>query len=171
MRMYDCHVRLGNTTTSEVPLYGISAAEIIVLRHVHGLDAVVRIEAKNQATASASAMRELLRKKYEGENKRGMIDSLFGPNHMPLPQELDPESEALAQQAVKDAEEKAVRDDQAIEDEVQKRVLEQLAALNAGKMDIEQVEIINDDGVLTPAQIAARETKRAASLAASKSKG
>lgn len=161
MRMYNCHVRLGGSTTSEVPLNGISAAEIIVLRHIHGLDAVVRIEAKNQATASNSAMRELLRKKYEGENKRGMIDSLFGPSHMPLPQELDPESEALAQIAVKDAEEKAICDDQAIEAEVEKRVAEQMAQLRAGQTDKEQVEIVNNDGVLTAAQMNERETKRA----------
>ena len=168
MRMYNCHVRLGGTTTSEVPLAGITAAEIIVLRHVHGLDAVVCIEAKNQATASNSAIRELLRKKYEGENKLGMIDSLFGPTHMPLPQELDPESEALAQQAVKDAEEKAVLDDTAIEAEVEKRVAEQMAQLRAGKMDKEQVEIVNNDGVLTPAQIAERELRRVDAHAASK---
>jgi hypothetical protein len=166
--MYNCHVRLGGTTTSEVPLYGISAAEIIVLRHVHGLDAVVRIEAKNQATASNSAMRELLQKKYEGENKHGMINSLFGPSHMPLPQELDPESEALARQAVKDAEAKAARDDKVIEAEVEKRVAEQMAQLHAGKMNVEQVEIVNSDGVLTPLQIEAREAKRASALAASK---
>ncbi len=168
MRMYNCHVRLGGSTTSEVPMNGISAAEIIVLRHIHGLDAVVRIEAKNQATASASAMRELLRKIYEGEGKRGMIDSLFGPSHMPLPQELDPESEALAQQAVKDAEEKAALDDKAIEDEVSRRVAEQMARLAAGKSDGEQTEVINNDGVLTPDQIAARELKRASALVAAK---
>jgi hypothetical protein len=152
-----------------VPLHGISAAEIIVLRHVHGLDAVVRIEAKNQATASNSAMRDLLRKKYEGENKHGMIDTLFGPNHMPLPQELDPESEALARQAVKDTEEKARRDDKAIEAEVEKRVAEQMAQIRVGKTDKEQVEIVNSDGVLTPAQVAAREAKRAGAHAAAKS--
>lgn len=165
MRMYDCHVRLGNTTTSEVPLSGISAAEIITLRHVHGLDAVVRIFAKNETMASGQAERALLTKKYEIEGKRGMIDSLFGPNHMPLPQELDPESEALAQAAVEEAEEKAARDDKAIEDEVQRRVAAQMAELNVAAEDKMQTEIVNNDGVLTPAQIDAREAKRAAARA------
>jgi hypothetical protein len=89
---------------------------------------------------------------------------------MPLPKQLDPESEAPAIAAVRDAEEKEARDDKAFEAEVQRRVNAEIAAMNASKNDKVQTEIVNQDGVLTADQIAAREAKRANAHAA-KTKG
>ncbi len=165
MRMYNCHVRLGNTTTSEVPKFGVSAAEIILLRHVHGAESVVKIEPKNRATASHSAMRADLRSKYElSEHKRGMVDSLFGPPHMPLPENLNADQEAAISEAVaaKEAEEDNRR--AANDAEVDRRVKEEMAKLEAAQKNEDNIAKVNDpsNGVLTQKEIAEREKIRLA---------
>ena len=43
MNIYDATIRLCGDTAHEVNKAGLTAAEIMVLRRIHGLDAVVRI--------------------------------------------------------------------------------------------------------------------------------
>ena len=179
MRMYDCHVRLGNTTSSEVQKRGVTAAEIIVLRHIHGLDAVVRIIKKNQGVASNAAERERLRRIYEcNEHTRGRIQHLFGPDHMPLPQDLDPETEAQAAEAVEATEQREAAKDADVEDEINRRVEKELAKREAlqeaAKTDEKNLAVINSpipgggsgpDGRLSDKEMAARDAKRQAGRA------
>lgn len=44
MKAYNCSVRPAGQISLEVPKYGLSAKEVLLLRHVHGRDAVIKIE-------------------------------------------------------------------------------------------------------------------------------
>ncbi len=101
--LYDCKVRLSGSVLNEVPRTNVSAAEIFVLRGIHGEDAVVDItDAKirqKEETARAketgwapkhpearrqSAEREYLEFVY-GEK---IINELFGASFRSLPTKL-----------------------------------------------------------------------------------
>lgn len=137
MQLYNCHVRLGNTITSEVPKYEVTAAEILIFRAIHGNDAVVRVQPIRQDRRAHAAERDRLEHEY-GPGLRAQritLESLFGHDHMPLPVSLDPEGEAKAaeaaaqreaEEAAKEAERKA-EFDAAVEAEVAKRTGEQKA--------------------------------------------
>lgn len=168
MRFYDCHIRLGGSTTSEVPKLGITASEIIVLRHVHGSDAVVRIEPKEDRAVNQFELRDQLRAQYErSEHQAGMIVTLLGPDHMNnLLDALDPEQEALYREEVAAKEREEAEKKVALEAEIDRRVKEQLAEHDIARKDAEMQKVINEDDpiVLNPAQIVARDEKRAAAL-------
>lgn len=164
MRLYDCHVRLGGKTSNEVPLFAITAAEIIVLRHIHGDDSVVRVEPAGEIHVNQFELRDLLRVKYErGDHQHGMIVILLGPDHMNnLPDALDPQMEAQYREAVAAAEKEEAQKKAGDEAEIERRVQEQLAGIEADRKEAELQEVINKDDpvVLNPAQIAEREAKR-----------
>ncbi|KKM02286.1 hypothetical protein LCGC14_1785970, partial [marine sediment metagenome] len=83
MRLYDCHVRLGGITSSEVPKHDITAAEILILRHLHGDDGVVRIVSKAEIAINQFELRDQLRYKYEvSEHQVGLIVKVLGLDHM-----------------------------------------------------------------------------------------
>lgn len=48
MQFYNCNVRPGATLGHDVPKKDISAAEIMVLQFIHGIDAVVDIQQTKQ---------------------------------------------------------------------------------------------------------------------------
>lgn len=182
MRLYDCQVRLGGTTSSEVPKSGISAAEILTLRHIHGDDSVVKITPKNRSQASHAAERDHLMRTYElSDHHAGLIASLFG-KFGDLPENLDPETEErcreLAEQ--KDAEEAARKLE--IDQEVERRVAEELEA----RVRADEIEKANTAAVhaevpeapfvppvtngWSPEKAADIERKRLEGLAAAKAK-
>lgn len=163
MRMYNCAVRLGGTTTSEVEKRGITAAEIMVLRKVHGVESVVRIVPKNSVNASHASERERLRSIYEqGPHQVGLIDSLFGPVHLPLPESLDPAQEADADEAVRTKEVEEAQKAMTLQAEIDKGVQEELDRREADFKSVGVQASIN--GRLTDEEIAARDAKREAGL-------
>lgn len=109
MQLYDCHVRLGQTTSSEVPKFGVTAPEIIVFRKIHGDDSVVRIQPRKMDKRAHAAERVRLETEY-GPGLRAArlnLEGLFGHEHVPLPVSLDPDGEKAAAEvvAVREAEE------------------------------------------------------------------
>jgi hypothetical protein len=103
MQVYDCHVRVGRTTTSEVPKPSVTAPEIIILRDLHGADAVVRLSAPRMDARPHAQERARLQRIY-GDSHPGLLTRLFGPDHVPLPVTLSVEGEASAAEAVAAAE-------------------------------------------------------------------
>ena len=164
MRLYDCHLRLGGTTSSEVPKHNITAAEIIILRRIHGDDAVVRIEQKDDIPVNQFELRDHLRTLYErSEHQQGLVVTVLGPDHMHnLPDALDPEQEARYREEVAAKEREEAGKKATVEAEIDRRVREQLAEHEAARKEVAMQEVINKDDpvVLNPAQIQARDEKR-----------
>ncbi len=109
MNIYDATIRLKGDTAHEVNKAGLTATEIMVLRRIHGLDAVVRIipvpPTPDQLTMSNRAERDRLRKLYcDREETAMLVNELFGPDHVPLPTTLDEDEEVVAEIAARDRE-------------------------------------------------------------------
>lgn len=163
MRLYDCHVRLGGKTSNEVPLFAITAAEIIVLRHIHGDDSVVRVEPAGETHVNQFELRDQFRAQYErGEHQQGLIVALLGPDHTNnLPDALDPRMEAQYREAAAAKEKEEAEKKAADEAEINRRVQEQVAQIEADQKEAALQEAINKDdpAVLNPAQIAEHDRK------------
>lgn len=70
MKLYDCKVRLGGSLYNEVPKTGLTAAEIHILRHLHGNDAVADITEAGKNSTTQAQERERLIEVY-GDGLRG----------------------------------------------------------------------------------------------------
>lgn len=83
MQLADVTVRLGGQLTRTVRKHGITPAEGILLKALHGQDAVVEGRLNGSTTASSAVEIERLRQVYgvSAENLR-TIDTLF-PGHAP----------------------------------------------------------------------------------------
>lgn len=103
MRLYDCKVMLSGSRDNEVRKEGVTAAEIMILRVLHGPDAVVDIQPKEMDKRPHGEERRRLFEVYvgagENENLGGfqaerakVLQGLFGPAHNPLPVELPQEA-------------------------------------------------------------------------------
>lgn len=82
MKRYEGTVRLGGDLRHTVPKTGMSAAEIVVLRYIHGHDAVVDLKPMDhlvQAEAEKNAFAPLP-KGYHEEYMR--LASIYGPKRM-----------------------------------------------------------------------------------------
>lgn len=99
MRLYDCKVLLAGSRENEVRKADVTAAEILILRALHGADSVTEIKSKEMDKRSHGTERARLFTLYvgaaEGESLGGfqkeratVLFNLFGPNHTPLPVEL-----------------------------------------------------------------------------------
>lgn len=64
MQAYNCKVRLHGSLYNEVPKSGVSAAEIMVLRVIHGNDAVADLEAAGDNGRDEHEEREFLHHEY-----------------------------------------------------------------------------------------------------------
>ncbi|MBB3980097.1 hypothetical protein GGQ64_005344 [Rhizobium azooxidifex] len=92
MHLYNCKVRLSGSLYNEVPKSQISAAEIIVLRTIHGADSVADIVPAGEAKMSSIQLRGELTLMY-GKALRTIdeirsINGIFGvagelPEHLP----------------------------------------------------------------------------------------
>ena len=190
MNFYNATVRLAGDTSHEVNKAGLSAPEIMVLRRIHGLDAVVRISpvspTPDQLNYSNVAERLRLRKLYcERKELEYMMTELFGPEHIPLPHSLDADEEVVAADAALDREMKEKNEatftqaqiDVLIEKAMTKKLAE-LAEDGMAKAEITKAEItVGPDGPVDPDApdletgrlpdhvIAARDAKRDAGLA------
>ncbi len=106
MRLYDCKVLLAGSRENEVRKSDVTAAEIMILRALHGEDSVTDIRPKEMDKRSHGPERARLFNlsvgAAEGEalggfqkDRAAVLFNLFGPNHTPLPVEL-PEKEVFA---------------------------------------------------------------------------
>lgn len=75
MKVYDCKVRNKGDVRDEVVRKAITAAEIKVLRHIHGDDAVVGIK---PLTAEAERTEEVERERLEMRYGAKAIAEVFG---------------------------------------------------------------------------------------------
>lgn len=101
MRVYNCKVRLAGNIQNEVPRVGVTAAEIMVLRQIHGGDAVIDIKpVREDQSLAHAAVRDYLEATYETARVQGksVVEHLFGPAHNRLPIEL-PDMEGAEIQA------------------------------------------------------------------------
>jgi hypothetical protein len=81
MDQFDCKVRLAGSVGNEVRKELVTAAQIIILRHIHGEDSVLDIVGRPEVKRGDTEERDRLAKEY-GALK---VAELFGPVHNPLP--------------------------------------------------------------------------------------
>lgn len=85
MKLYDCKVRLAGNVINEVRKEKVSAAEVIIMRAIHGDDAVIEIaEVGEDKRSDAEERDRLAAALYDGE----VIAKVFGISAIPLPQEV-----------------------------------------------------------------------------------
>ena len=95
MEIYDCKVLLGGSRTNEVRKFGLPAAEIIMLRHIHGEDMVVEIVHAGTSDITDAQVRDMLALSYgPGDveiSKAGpaILKEVFGPAGVKLPSSID----------------------------------------------------------------------------------
>lgn len=93
MMRYDCTVNLGGSVLNQVSKLGVSAAEVIILRTLHGGDAVNRlVPIRNDKTPHAQERDRLDRLYGPALGKltpAQSVTSLFGPAHTKLPVKID----------------------------------------------------------------------------------
>lgn len=114
MKLYDCTVRLEGSPLHEVKKTDVTAAEIIVLREIHGgMDAVIDIKPVGKgrekvAKRTSGEERARLASIYASPNaltdvavskKLAMLTHLFGHESLPLPTELVDAPEEKAEPA------------------------------------------------------------------------
>lgn len=94
MRLYSCKVLLGGSRDNEVRKDGVTAAEIMALRLVHGPDSVLDIVPGKMDKRSHGEERARIYQLYadpealDTKAKTEALNALFGPAHNPLPVEL-----------------------------------------------------------------------------------
>lgn len=99
MKLYDCVVRLDGSVLNTVPKTACTAAEIEVLRALHGKDAVQDIVEGNPKADKRTSAQERARLKriyadpqslsdVSAKKKEAMLVNLFGHDSLPLPDAL-----------------------------------------------------------------------------------
>jgi len=81
MDIFKCKVRLGGSVMNEVEKIAVTAPEVILLRAIHGGDAVVNLKRTGEKRAEHAVERDRLAEIY-GERK---VIEVFGPGHQALP--------------------------------------------------------------------------------------
>jgi hypothetical protein len=104
MDYYNCKLRLHGLVTNEVLKENVSAPEIIVLRKIHGEDAVVDLKFSKEAKVDDTEERLRLSERYDSGLKKidepTSINKLFGEGFTPLLADL-PEFRKAKQAEVK----------------------------------------------------------------------
>jgi len=100
MKLYACKLRLAGAVTNEVMKADVTAAEIEVLRALHGSDAVVDITQTGENGRTSAQERARLKNIYASEEslssqslgkRMALLRDLFGHDRLPLPDEpMDP---------------------------------------------------------------------------------
>lgn len=85
MQNYNCSVNVGGSVQTRVPKFSISAAEIIVLRQIHGHDAVIKIKPTTTDNGPHSKIRAHIESVYGAKR----VTQIFGVAGTRLPTELD----------------------------------------------------------------------------------
>jgi hypothetical protein len=96
MKLYSCKLRLAGNVNNEILKDGVSAAEIEVLRAIHGSDAIVDIKQTGENTRNSTQERARLKAIYASEEslssqslskRMALLRDLFGHDRLPLPEE------------------------------------------------------------------------------------
>lgn len=89
MKFYDCTVRPAGSLLHEVPKQGLSAAEVVLLRSIHGDDGVVHLKpSKVKGDLSDAAERQRLSAVYGEKAVAKVFSATYGAA---LPQEVLPD--------------------------------------------------------------------------------
>lgn len=96
MQRYKAKIRLGGSVLNEVPKEAMMAPEVLVMRAMHGEDAVVDLAAVDSVEMSNAAVWDYLLAHYGrarilvGNDQLPLLTTLFGaPRVSPLPTKLD----------------------------------------------------------------------------------
>lgn len=104
MQTYSCKVRLAGSLTNEVRKSGLPAAEIVVLRLIHGADAVLEIRQDGDVKMTQEELRERIKRDYTtGSPEVAKLLNQVFPGFMIAPVELPTKlsSVELAEEEVK----------------------------------------------------------------------
>jgi len=87
MDFYNCKVRLGGNVLNEVRLSDVPAPEILILKYIHGGDAVVELEKSKGGQIEHEKERARLEDKYGLvlAKRELTLNAIFGPPHQDLP--------------------------------------------------------------------------------------
>lgn len=99
MQTYRCRVNLAGEIKNQVLKDGIVAAEILLLKAIHGDDAVadIAIDVAKPPKAAEVNLRQYLVDKYEvNPNTTGLVAKTFGP-YGAIPQTLPEVTEAVSE--------------------------------------------------------------------------
>lgn len=97
MKLFSCKLRLAGAVTNEVQKTEVTAAEIEVLREIHGADAVLDIKSVGENTSNSAQERARLKRLYASEEslssqslgkRMAMLRNLFGHDRLALPDEV-----------------------------------------------------------------------------------
>lgn len=91
MQIVDCFVRLKGDMRMETPRYGVTVPEIVVLRAIHGADAVVKIRPRGMDKRSHADELARLREFYRGfmdGDSNSIVDLTFSGFNPRLPVKL-----------------------------------------------------------------------------------
>ncbi len=94
MHVFDATVRLQGAIGNEVSKYGLTVPEIVILRHIHGSDGVVKLEHVGVAEVDDAEERERLVFLYNdglanlGDELKTSVEKIFGGDYNDLPQML-----------------------------------------------------------------------------------
>lgn len=97
MKLYKCKLRLAGATTNEVEKLDVTAAEIEVLRELHGIDAVVDIRETGENKMTSAEERSRLKRVYANPDslntqmaakRANLLRNLFGHDRLPLPDDV-----------------------------------------------------------------------------------
>ena len=90
MEVYNCKVLVGGSRDCEVRKQAIVAAEITMLRHIHGDDSILEIVHVGTTKIPNAQVREMLALTYaEGKADAPRMREVFGPPGAPLPIEIE----------------------------------------------------------------------------------
>ena len=95
MEIYDCKVLVGGSRNNEVRKHSIPAAEVVMLRHIHGDDSVLDLVHVGTSDLADPEVRDLLSLTYgpgDVEISRAgpaILREVFGPPAVPLPRSVD----------------------------------------------------------------------------------
>lgn len=136
MQIYDCIVRLAGDITNEVPKTDATAAEIIVLRHIHGGDAVIGIKKRHMDKRPHSVERDRLSLRYGF----GITEHLFGATHNKLPVELNKDTEEQFAKQIEADEHRKALEEQAFGERVDAAVQERLDDMGLGPDKVDETK-------------------------------
>jgi hypothetical protein len=97
-KLYSCKLRLDGSVLNEVPKYEVTAAEIEMLRGLHGSDAIINIkdagsversDAEERARVYSMFINPLLDAPPRVKAKNEMFSTLFGHKSQPMPKTLE----------------------------------------------------------------------------------
>lgn len=95
MELYDCKILIGGSRENEARKEAITAAEIIMLRHIHGEDSVLDIKPAGSSDISDAKVREALALIYGPDDMTPsasgpkILQDVFGPRGVALPRAIE----------------------------------------------------------------------------------